>query len=107
MAEHSRFLHRQLCHSCSNRETPPCNAFVGQYCDLCLGALLMPATGLVFGLLAFMQFINGFGKSDLQQAYYAGALCIYVRNAHWRPGMHVVEIEADTTDRSRLRTSPF
>jgi hypothetical protein len=50
-----------------------------------LGALLVPATGLTFGLLAFYQSIKGWRGSELKKATAAGALCMYVRSKHWPP----------------------
>ncbi|KAF4334325.1 pogo transposable element [Fusarium beomiforme] len=61
---------------------------------ICLGALLMPATGLVFGLLAFSQAIKGLTKSELTKATVAGALCMYVRTSEWPPDEKTVEVRA-------------
>ncbi|KAH7200587.1 hypothetical protein BKA60DRAFT_528931, partial [Fusarium oxysporum] len=61
---------------------------------ICLGALLMPATGLVFGLLAFSQAIKGLKESELTKATVAGALCMYVRTSEWPPNGETIEVKA-------------
>jgi hypothetical protein len=47
-------------------------------------SLLFPVSGLMRGLLTILTYAS-FGKTDLQKAARAGALCMVVRNQDWRP----------------------
>ncbi|PMD39383.1 hypothetical protein L207DRAFT_633996 [Hyaloscypha variabilis F] len=49
-----------------------------------LASLLFPVSGLMRGLSTILTFAS-FGKTDLQKAARAGALCMVVRNQDWRP----------------------
>jgi len=49
-----------------------------------LTSLLFPVSGLMRGLLTILTFAS-FGKTDLQKAARARALCMVVRNQDWRP----------------------
>ena len=68
---------------------------------ICFSALLMPATGLVFGLMAFSQAIKGRGKSELENAALARALCMYVRTADWQSRPRSLKIESRVTESPR------
>lgn len=52
-------------------------------CNLVL-AFLFPTSGLMRGLNAIARCVK-FGKSELDKACRAGALCVVVRNSTWRP----------------------
>jgi hypothetical protein len=52
-------------------------------CNMIL-ALLFPTSGLMRGLNAIARRVK-FGKSELDKACRAGALCVVVRNSLWRP----------------------
>jgi hypothetical protein len=49
-----------------------------------VAALLFPVSGLLRGLITILTYAS-FGKTDLQRAARAGALCMVVRNQDWRP----------------------
>jgi hypothetical protein len=49
-----------------------------------VASLLFPVSGLMRGLLTILRYAS-FGKTDLQKAARAGALCMVVRNQDWRP----------------------
>jgi hypothetical protein len=67
---------------------------------ICFSALLMPATGLVFGLLAFWHAISGRNESEVQKAAIAGALCVYARSDEWRANGRVIPVDVKISTRT-------
>jgi hypothetical protein len=68
-----------------------------------VAALLFSVSGLLRGLLTIMTYAS-FGKTDLQKAARAGALCMVVRNQDWRPEPGDIVADAyleDTKKKSR------
>jgi hypothetical protein len=49
-----------------------------------IASLLFPISGVIRGFQAILSFAI-FGKTDLQRAARAGALCMVVRNGDWKP----------------------
>lgn len=70
-----------------------------------LGSLLVPSTGLAFGMLAIYQARKGFKQSSLRKATLARALCMYVRADDWYirscSSSQTVQVKA------MVNTSPF
>ena len=50
-----------------------------------LWALLCPTTGMMRALDAIFRMARWRGKSELQRAAHAGALCVVVRTRGWQP----------------------
>ncbi|KHN96102.1 uncharacterized protein MAM_05950 [Metarhizium album ARSEF 1941] len=63
-------------------KTPPASTLYATIWIM-LGALLVPSTGLVFGMSAFYQARKGRKQSALRKATLARALCMYVRADDW------------------------
>jgi hypothetical protein len=76
------FLANYAAHAVTTRSLP--GERTGRYIVAVLGALFFPASGTFRGVLAILSFAK-FGKSDLQVAARAGALCMVVRAPDWRP----------------------
>jgi hypothetical protein len=76
------FLANYVAHAAMTRSLP--GEQTGKFMAAVLGALIFPASGTYRGILAILTFAK-LGKSDLQIAARAGALCIVVRGPDWKP----------------------
>ena len=73
---------------------------IGSKIRVSLASLLFPVSGLMRGLLTILTFAS-FGKTDLQKAARARALCMVVRNQDWRPepGDNVADAYLEETEK--------
>ncbi|EXU96514.1 hypothetical protein X797_010475 [Metarhizium robertsii] len=85
-------------------KTPPASSPIATAWFM-LGSLLVPSTGLAFGMLAIYQARKGFKQSSLRKATLARALCMYVRADDWYirscSSSQTVQVKAT------VNTSPF
>ncbi|KAG8417354.1 hypothetical protein J3458_004888 [Metarhizium acridum] len=92
-----------LAHAATVKTPPASSPFATAW--IMLGALLVPSTGLVFGMSAFYQARKGHGESGLRKATLERALCMYVRADDWysKPCSSSRLLQVNAT----VDTSPF
>jgi hypothetical protein len=76
------FLANYAAHAATTRSVP--GERTGKFIVAVVGALLFPASGTFRGILAVLTFAKS-GKSSLEIAARAGALCMVVRGPDWSP----------------------
>lgn len=94
------FIGNYLSHAATVKLPPA--AGVRENVRTCFIALLIPAAGLYYGLSAFSQALQGRRKYELDEAAAAGALCMYIRSAEWKPPQREWSFEAEVETFARF-----
>jgi hypothetical protein len=76
------YLANYAAHAATTRSLPGEDA--SSFAIIVMAALLFPAAGAFRGILGIRS-LSMFGKTDLEKAARAGALCMVVRTHKWRP----------------------
>jgi hypothetical protein len=98
------FIGNYLSHAATVK-LPPATTMLTN-AGICFSALVMPATGLVFGLGALSQAHKGYKEdSELKKVALASALCMYVRTAEWNSDGRVSAVEAKVSTPEHIEPS--